>query len=383
MSWSYHIATVRGIPLKVHVTFALILFIVGANWSALGVAGIAFGLALVLMLFACVTLHEFGHALAAQRYGIPVREIVLLPIGGVAMLGRNTRNPVQELVIAAAGPLVNVVIVALLLPLLVLWEQPLTFSPASLGPQPGATLGIAEAARWLVGVNISLILFNMIPAFPLDGGRILRGILGLATDWMTATRWATTLGQVLAVGLGLFGVVAGQLMLIVVAALVFFAAGATHAEERGHGILATERVGDACNRHAIALTERDRLSTVVRYVLTSYQPDFAVMRGGTLLGVVLRRDVLSALAQRSGDHSVTEFMSACPRVLSSLSLADVRLLLDERGASVAAVYDDRGFIGLVGREDIREAELFLSFVHATAMSGEIPPLNASRVQVQA
>lgn len=383
MSWSYRIATVRGIPLKVHITFAVILFIAAANWSSLGLAGIGFGLALVMLLFGCVTLHEFGHALAAQRFGIPVREIVLLPIGGVAMLSRNTRNPMQELVIAAAGPLVNVAIVAVLAPLLLLWGEPLTFGPTFLSPEPAATLSVGEALRWLVGVNISLVLFNLIPAFPLDGGRILRGLLGLITDWTTATRWATTLGQTLAIGLGLFGLLAGQVTLVVVAALVFFAAGATHAEERGHGVLASERVGDACNRHAIALTERDRLSTVVRYVLTSYQPDFAVMRGGTLLGVVLRGDVLAILAQRTGDHPVTAFMSSCPRVAAGLSLADVRAVLDEHGASVAAVYDDRGFVGLVGREDIREAELFLSFVRATPSSHGLPPVHADRVQVGA
>lgn len=383
VSWSYRVATVRGIPLKIHITFAAILFIVAANWSPLGLAGIGFGLALVALLFGCVTLHEFGHALAAQRFGIPVREIVLLPIGGVAMLGRNTRNPVQELVIAAAGPLVNVAIIILLIPVLWALGQPLTFGPAFLSPQPGATLSVAEALRWLVGVNISLVLFNLIPAFPLDGGRILRGVLGLMTDWITATRWATTIGQGLAIGLGFFGLLAGQITLVIVAALVFFAAGATHAEERGHGLLSTERVGDACNRHAIALSERDRLSTVVRYVLTSYQPDFAVMRGGTLLGVVLRDDVLRALAaRRSGDDPVTAFMSACPRVAASLSLADVRSVLEDHAASVAAVYDDRGFVGLVGRDDIREAELFLAFSR-TAPGQDTPPLTADRVQVGA
>ena len=287
MSWSYRLATVRGIDLKVHATFALIVAIAAANWAGLGLAGMAFGATLILLLFACVTLHEFGHALAAQYYGIPVKEIVLLPIGGIAFLGRPTRHPMQELVIAAAGPAVNVAIVAILLPLLYLLDEPFHLAPAFLHPQAEA-LTFGEALRWLVSANVSLVLFNMIPAFPLDGGRILRGALGLWFDWPRATRWATRTGQVLAVGMGAWGLLTGQLMLLVVAALIFFSASSTQIEERAHGVLSTRFVGDACNRHAIALNEHDRLSTVTRYLLTSYQPDFAVLRGNDLLGVVPR-----------------------------------------------------------------------------------------------
>ena len=366
MSWSYRIATVQGIALKVHVTFALIVFVVIANWLPLGIAGAAFGVGLMLLLFLCVTLHEFGHALAAQRFGVPVREVVLLPIGGVALLDRNPRNAMQELVIAAAGPLVNVAIIACLIPILLLLGEPLTFQAALLGPGNAPSLTVGESLRWLLSANITLVLFNLIPAFPLDGGRILRGVLGLWTDWVTATRWATSLGQVLAVGMGAYGVIAGQITLVIVAMLVFFAAGATHAEERGRAVLASERVGDACNRHALSLREEDRLSTVVRYLLTSYQSDFAVMRADELVGVVMRRDVLAALAASRADHPVGRFASPCPRVDATVTLADVRALLEENGASVAAVYDRAGFAGLVGLDDIREAELILSFVRSNS-----------------
>jgi Zn-dependent protease len=362
MTWSYRIATVRGIALKVHVTFAIIVFIVATAWSAHGPAGVAFGVGLMLLLFACVTLHEFGHAAAAQYFGIPVREIVLLPIGGVALLGRNPRTAVQELVIAVAGPVVNVAIVAALLPALIVLGEPLTLSPAFLRPDTGASLSLGEAVRWLVGANMSLVLFNMVPAFPLDGGRILRGILGLWVDWTRATRWATVTGQVLAFGMGAYGVMAGQISLLIIAVLVFAAAGATNADEQARTILATQRVGDACNRHALSLTEADRLSSVVRYLLTSYQPDFPVMRGRDLLGVVQRNDVLKALAQRSADVPVAALMTVCPRVHADLSLADVHGVFQESDGRVAAVYDDRGFVGLVGVEDIREAEIVLSFV---------------------
>jgi Zn-dependent protease len=362
MTWSLPIAHVRGIPLKVHVTFALLLLVVAAGWSPLGPAGIAFGVLLMLLLFACVTLHEFGHALAARRFGIPVREVVLLPIGGVALLGRNPRNAVQELVIAAAGPAVNVAIAALLIPVLALLNEPMTLTPALFRPAAETELSLGGALRWLLSANVGLVLFNLVPAFPLDGGRILRGALGLATDWATATRWATRTGQALAVVMGAYGLLAGHLMLALVALLVYFSAAATHADERARAVLATHRVGDACNRHAFALTEADRLCFVVRYMLTSYQPDFAVMRGPELLGVVLRSDVYAALAARHDDVPVTALMRSCPRVDADGTLADVRATLEEASVRVAAVFEGRRYLGLVGLDDIHEAEAILAFV---------------------
>ena len=375
MGWSYRVATIRGIDLKVHATFALIVVVVASNWSTFGPAGIAYGAGLVLLLFGCVTLHEFGHAIAAQRYGIPVREIVLLPIGGIAFLGRPTRSAIQELVIAAAGPVVNVAIIALLVPMLWLLGEPLTVGPALLRPN-GATLSPTGALHWLFGANISLVLFNLIPAFPLDGGRILRGLLGLRMEWSVATRWATTIGQGLAMSMGIWSLLRGELMLGVVAAMVFFAAAATQAEERGYRALATQRVGEACNRHALVLRESDQVSTVIRYLLTSYQPDFAVMRGAQLLGVVRRSLILEVLARHSEDVAVSTIMSAPPRIAADQSLAEARQLLSEAPSSVAAVFDDGHFVGLVSAEDIAEAEAVLGF--GAAESDARPPADPLR-----
>lgn len=370
MGWSYRIATVRGIALRVHATFAFIVLIAAANWASLGVAGMAFGAALILLLFACVTLHEFGHAVAAQRYGIPVREIVLLPIGGIAFLGRATRHPVQELVIAAAGPAVNVAIIVLLVPVLALLDEPFSLAPAMLRPDH-ATLSLGQALQWLVGANVSLILFNLIPAFPLDGGRMLRGALGLFADWSTATRWATGVGRGLALAMGAWGVITGQFMLVLIAVIIFAAAGQTAADERSHAVLSTQLVGDACNRHAIVLGEDDRVGTVTRYLLTSYQPDFAVLRGGQFLGVVRRSHVLQALARQSGDRRVTEIMAGCPAVPAYLTLDDTRRVLGEAGTAVAAVFDEHGFVGLVSLEDIAEAESILAFARQPAPSSGV------------
>ncbi|MGE3704651.1 MAG: site-2 protease family protein [Vicinamibacterales bacterium] len=373
MSWSYRLATVRGIAVNVHATFAIIVGLVALNWGVLGVPGILFGLLQVLLLFGCVTLHELGHAVAAQHYGIPVRQIVLLPIGGVAMLGRNPRNAVQELVIAAAGPAVNVAIVLALLPVLALLGEPLTLGASFLRPGPDTTLSATGIIRSLVAVNIGLVLFNLIPAFPLDGGRILRGLLGLRLHWADATRWAAGTGQTLAIVMGFYGLWMGALNLVIIAALVFAAAGAAQQDERSHGVLALERVGDACNHHAIALHEGDRVSGVVRYLLTSYQPDFPVLRGRELVGVVVRDDVLRAAAERRGDLAVGRFMSDCPRVDASLSLAEVRSRLDDARATVAAVFDGDEFVGLVSRDDLREAELILSLTRGPGETGRIRP----------
>ena len=373
MTWSYRIATIRNIPVHVHVTFVLLVLLVAAHWSALGPVGMVFGVGMALLLFGCVTLHELGHAVAAQHFGIPVRRIVLLPFGGVALLGREPRNALQELLIAAAGPAMNVLVVAALLPALWLLGEPLSIGPALLGPSDATTISVGEAVRWLVGANLSLVVFNLIPAFPLDGGRILRGLLGLATDWSTATRLATGVGQALAVGMGVYGVTTGRVSLAIVAVLIFLAASATNAEEQGRTVLASQRVGDACNRHAIVLDEREGLGDVVRYLLTTYQPDFAVMCGAELLGVVQRTQVLTALMHGRGDVPVTAVMGTCQRLRADDSLAHVRTVLVESGARVAAVYDGERYLGLVSLDDISEAEMVLAAVQRTAGRRPWPP----------
>jgi len=254
-------------------------------------------------------------------------------------------------------------LIALLAPVLYLFGEPVSLLPGFVRPD-GATPSLVEALHWLLGANVSLVIFNLIPAFPLDGGRMLRGLLGLVMEWPQATRWATTTGQTLAMGMGTWGVVGGQLTLVIIAVMIFFAASATDADERAHAVLSTQRVGDACTRHAITLGEADRVSTVIRYLLTSYQPDFAVLRGPRLLGVVRRAQVVGALAHRAGDLPVTAIMADCATVSADGSLADTRRLLEESRASVAAVLHDGDFVGLVSAEDIAEAETVLAFVRA-------------------
>jgi Zn-dependent protease len=356
MNWSFRIATIAGIALNIHITFGLIVVLGALQWAVPhGAAGALFGALLILLLFGCVTLHELGHALAARWFGIPVREIVLLPLGGIALLERQPSRPLHELVIALAGPLVNLLIAAGL--------ALGTGAAVALGgldarglvPDQPMTPSLATLAYWLLEANISLVLFNLIPAFPLDGGRVLRALLAFRMDFARATRIATGIGQAQAVVLGTFGVVTGNLLLMLVAVFIFFGAGQEQAAGQARGVLATWRAGDAYNKHALSLAIGDRVSTVVDYLLTSYQPDFAVIQGQRPLGIVTRGDVLRALASDERDRYVQQIMQReIVAVSSAASLDEVQQTMSERRTRVVAVYDGERYLGLLSLEDLAE-----------------------------
>jgi Zn-dependent protease len=390
MHWSFRLLRVAGIEVRVHFTFFLILLLAAVQFGAPhGAPGAAFGVLLMLLLFACVTLHELGHALVARRFGIGVKQIVLLPIGGVALFDRNPEKPLHELLIAAAGPLVNVVIALGLAVVLfgtafggklhpldtrgqVVTEESAAVAPAG-APQPpaapaaGSTRVPAPSTGtlllWLLQANVGLVLFNLIPAFPMDGGRMFRALLACFVPHARATRIAAGLGQILAVGLAVIGVVNGQFVLALVAAFIFFGAGAEVGQSRAGAILRTLRVGDAYNKHALTLSPSDTVAQVVDYVLTSYQPDFAVVHGGRLLGVVTRDDLLRTLATELEDVYVAGIMAReVVRVPPDVSLDEVQRVLAEAGARVAAVFAGEEYLGLVSRDDIAEALLVAAYL---------------------
>jgi Zn-dependent protease len=363
MKWAYRIARVSEIDIKIHISFVIIPILAGLEWGGShGATGFAFGVAVILALFACVTLHELGHSLVAQRFKIPVREIVLLPIGGVAMLGKLPENPRQELLIAAAGPAVNVVIAALLVLVIGLGPglAPLDGHGLVEGATPAPSL--ATFLVWLLAANVTLVLFNLIPAFPLDGGRMLRAVLAMFTDYGRATSIAATIGQGAAVFLGILGVLSGNFVLALIAVFIFFGAGMESFQAKAKTVFTTRRIGDAYNKHALTLSPGDRVSTVVDYILTSYQPDFAVVLGNRLLGVVTREDVMRTLAAREDDPYVAEIMEReVVRVEAHDGLDDVQETMNERDVRLVAVFAGERYLGLVSREDLREALSVLVF----------------------
>jgi len=364
MRGSFRLVRVAGIEIKVHFTFPLVLLLGAMQWGGThGAPGAAFGVLLMLALFACVVLHELGHSVVAQRLGIPVREIVLLPIGGVAVLSKNPRKPVHELLIAVAGPLVNVVIAALLATGLGAAGRLSLDSETLLAT--GTTPSTDTLLHWLLAANVTLVLFNLLPAFPMDGGRILRSALAMVMGFTRATRIAAGVGQVIALALGTYAILQGEILLALLALFVFLSAGGERAAEEARGLLATLRLRDAYNKHALTLQAGDRVSRVVDYLLTSYQPDFAVLHGGQLLGVVTRTAVLQALVLHPGDGYVTGVMDrTVHRLDANLSLAEAQEQMSENGVAVAAVFEGDRFLGLVNLDDLREALQIAAYLRA-------------------
>jgi Zn-dependent protease len=369
MNWNFKIARVAGIDIKVHITFFLVLVLGAIQWGSStpgSIEGALFGVVLMILLFTCVTLHELGHSLVAQYFGIPVKEIALLPLGGVAQLSKNPDKPLHELLIAIAGPLVNVAIA------LVLFVVAIATGIAAQLNVLGGRGELLNALNqpsprtmllWLIATNISLCVFNLIPAFPLDGGRILRALLAMQLGLARATAIAAIVGQAIAIGLGVFGIINGNFILMLIAVFIFFGAGQENAAAQAKTVLSTQKIGDAYNKHAITLQNGDRVSKVVDYILTSYQPDFAVTFGNSLLGIVTREDVLRSLAINPNDVYVSEIMHReVFKVDATKSLDAVREEMSTQGARVAAVYDGARFLGLVSAEDLREAAAVLAFV---------------------
>lgn len=229
MSNSLRLMTIRGIDIRVHATFPLILLFAILQFGVFtdqGAAGALFGIIVTLLLFILVVLHELGHAVAAQHYGVPVTQIVLLPIGGVAQVERIPEKPVQELVIALAGPLVNIVLAFVLF----LAHHVSRVGGAWSGDMMELLMGVGQGGldavfNYVFAANLLLVTFNLIPAFPLDGGRVLRALLATQLDYGRATAIAVTIGQTLAGLAGLWGFLDGDFFLILIAIFVYMGAG--------------------------------------------------------------------------------------------------------------------------------------------------------------
>jgi len=373
----------RGISVRMHWSFLLILaygafaYSAGSDMPALGAV---YGVIIILLLFVCVTLHEFGHALVARHYGIGVRDITLLPIGGVANLERLPENPGQELLIAIAGPMVNFVLALLLLPftlLVVGWEMR-TGSMGSDLLQIWANLqtpGFGNLLLYLLSTNILLGLFNLLPAFPMDGGRILRALLAMAMDYVQATRIAVLVGRMMAVLLALWGIFlwsagGGGIIMLLIAFFVYVGGGAEREAVESRAVLRNHTASEALIHNAVNLYASEELNRAVDLIMNSYQTDFPVMDlGGQFIGVLTRARLVQALRDQGPDTRVVDVMLPADQVpvcAPTTNLADVWEKMAKSGQRVVAIQEGRQFLGVITSDDI--AEVF--HVMGAAMQGQ-------------
>ncbi len=349
MSWSLNIGSVAGTAVRIHVTFLLLLaWIFGVNYVSGGPQAAWNGLLFIVLLFLCVLLHEFGHIFAARGFGVRTPDVILLPIGGVSRLERIPEEPKQEFLIAIAGPAVNVVI-ALLLVLI---------GGANFSAEPLSALenGNVSMIDRLAAVNLFLALFNLLPAFPMDGGRVLRALLASRLGYVRATEIAAMIGQGVAFVLGFLGLF-GNPLLIFIAIFVYLAASAeahlVATRAMAHGVPVTA----AMLTQFATLTPDEHVDAAVETLLRTSQGEFPVVDGqGKPLGVLMRNDLIRALRERGPNARVADAMTvSIPTVSKNRALDEALRLLQEKLAPAVGVVDESGrLVGLVTSETIGE-----------------------------
>lgn len=350
MTWSFSIGRLFGSELRVHVTFLLLLAWIGfASYSAEGPQAAFENVLFVLVLFACVIAHEFGHALTARRYGIRTPDITLLPIGGLARLERMPENPRQEILVALAGPAVNI---AIWLVLTLVFGARLETDHLDRIDITGGSF-LAQVAM----VNLFLAVFNLIPAFPMDGGRVFRALLSLWMDRVSATRTAATAGQFVAFLLGFWGLSSGNAVLVLIALFVFIAANAESQDVAMRAVARRLVARDAMITHFESLTPLDSVDTAAMELVRTTQHEFPVLNpDGTLAGFVTRAALFSTLASDAPrSRPAAEIMETdIPQVGLTAGLNEVLDAL-HKGAPAIAVCDRFGrMVGYITRENVGE-----------------------------
>ncbi len=351
MKWSYRIGQIAGTDIKVHITFLLLLaFIAFVSYTSGGLASAVGTTVMIVALFACVLLHEFGHILMARRFGVRTPDVILLPIGGLARLERMPEEPRQELLIALAGPAVTLAIAVILYLVLML---------------SGATLTVQELTRLdqpllqnLMVINVMLLLFNLIPAFPMDGGRVLRAVLASRMGLRRATRIAASIGQALAVLFGMWAVFySWNPILLLIAVFVFLAAGAEataiETSSAGKGVV----VADMMITNFRTIPVYAPLQQAVEFLLEGEQREFPVVdNDGRVEGLLTRENLIKALAEHGPGSIVGEAMT--PRVAGvspALEFNQALTQLRSSGLSALPVLDPAGrLIGLLTMDNISD-----------------------------
>jgi len=366
MGTSLVLFRIFDIDVRIHWSFALILVygaVIYGDANSGPMLGALYGVLVILLLFLCVTLHEFGHALMARYYNIKVPHITLMPIGGLAALERMPDKPLEEFLIAIAGPAVNFLIAAILFPVTML---ALSFENSNDGIGTTFSMltgqlqepGLVGMLLYLTGTNIILGIFNLLPAFPMDGGRILRALLAMVIPYVQATRIATFIGRGMAILLAVWGIFGGGVILLLIAFFVYVGGGSERDSVESRVVLREVKAGNALTPSAVNLYTSERISKVMDLVMHSYQTDYPVFDlSNNFVGVLTRARLIHALKQDGPDTRIVDAMipaNQVPRCSTETTLDTVRELMALRASRVVAIYDEQDFQGLITIDDLTE-----------------------------
>lgn len=346
MGWSLTIGRIAGTDVRLHFTFLLFLAWIGiADYLAGGTAAALDSVLFILLVFLCVTLHEFGHIAMGRRFGVNTPQVTLSPIGGIASMERMPENPREELLVAIAGPLVNVAIALLLMAVFGL----------SLGLVTTIDFDKATLAERLLIVNVTLVAFNLIPAFPMDGGRVLRAVLAMNMDAPRATALAARIGQGFAMlffALGLFY----NPILMFVGLFIYFAASAEEQTAAFTGFASRLTVGDAMEPSPVTFAETEPIARAIDALLSTPQKEFPVLDGqGRIVGLLDRDAMILGLRERGDGVPVGEVMRPAEPLLPRQQLMEAFTRMRGRGVNAEVVMDPGGrVLGVLTAENISE-----------------------------
>lgn len=357
MSGSLHIATIQRIPVLIHWSFGLLfvwLAYVGFS-EGMDMKGVLWFFFFAMLLFICVVIHEFGHALTARKFGVETKDIILSPLGGMARLNRLPDKPIQEFLIAIAGPATNVVIAILIFP--IVW-----FSPSmSFVIEDTADVIFTRPVNLLpllFYTNITLVIFNMIPAFPMDGGRVLRSLLAMYLDRLKATRVAVVIGQVFGLMFLIGAIFLGELILGLIGVFVFFMASAEWRSAKLDSFLRSRKVSEVMRTNFTRLRLDQELGVISAVFLTRLETSFLVFcsNGYVLKGVLNAEEIVKAFQEGKSETKVADLdIKKAPFTFPDASLTDVFYKMINNGVGILPVIAGKEIIGVVDQRAVNAA----------------------------
>jgi Zn-dependent protease len=367
MKWSWKIARVAGIDIYIHITFLLLIAWIALSYyiTQRNLAATINGVVFILALFLCILLHEFGHALMARKYHVPTRDITLLPIGGVARLDRMPEEPKEELFVSLAGPAVNLVIAGILFIWIILTSGLSSLNQLSL--TSGSFVG-----RLMV-TNAWLALFNLIPAFPMDGGRIVRALLGIRLEYTRATQIAAVLGQGIAILFGFIGLFTNPFLLFI-ALFVWIGAAQESSMVQMKSAISGIPVSRAMMTEFTVLSPQEPLGKVVELILSGSQHDYPVVNAGKVVGVLTRDDLIAGLSKFGEKGSVADAMSKDFTVVESVQMLEqVSDCLQNSKCRTMPVLRRGELVGLLTMDNIGELLMIRTALKSDRVQPLVPP----------